>query len=190
MKSKTIAVLNLSETRRDPRVRNVADALAGMGHRAVVVGVRKEVGTPAEKMGGFEILRAPLPRSYTKTRMAEIAKTCPDAGDLIRTLHPDVMDAPGGGRLSHGVHRLRRYLRRTPRRSPKDPAQGSFDPKEEIQRIRVILLWNLALYRQASELSPDAVYCNDLDTLLCGTMLKRNRGIPLVYDAHEIYPEQ
>ena len=52
------------------------------------------------------------------------------------------------------------------------------------------MLINLALYKAAAEIKPGIVHCNDLDTLLTGYMLKLRDDIPLVFDAHEIYPEQ
>ncbi|MEA2493024.1 MAG: hypothetical protein QOJ29_935 [Thermoleophilaceae bacterium] len=48
-------------------------------------------------------------------------------------------------------------------------------------------------YRQAHELAsasaPQACHANDLITLPVGAWLARSAGVPLVYDAHELYPE-
>jgi glycosyltransferase involved in cell wall biosynthesis len=54
---------------------------------------------------------------------------------------------------------------------------------------------NLALYRYRSEelakvvvgLKPDVVHCHDCIALPAGVVVKKALGIPLVYDAHEIY---
>jgi len=54
-----------------------------------------------------------------------------------------------------------------------------------------LLLWQRQAYRQALILNRekrfDVIHCHDFDTLAIGTRLKRKLGLPLVYDAHEIY---
>ncbi len=56
--------------------------------------------------------------------------------------------------------------------------------------LRLRPWWRLA-YRQAlavhREARIDVVHCHDLDTLPTGVWLKRRLGVPLVYDAHEIW---
>ncbi len=56
--------------------------------------------------------------------------------------------------------------------------------------LRLRPWWRLA-YRRAralhEEVPLDAVHCHDLDTLPTGVWLKRRLGLPLVYDAHEIW---
>jgi len=57
--------------------------------------------------------------------------------------------------------------------------------------ISSLLLWQWQAYRHAlamsKRMSLDVLHCHDLDTLAIGAWLKRKLGIPLVYDAHEIY---
>ena len=54
-----------------------------------------------------------------------------------------------------------------------------------------IILWQWRAYRQALILNGKsrfgAIHCHDLDTLGIGIKLKRKLGLPLIYDAHEIY---
>ena len=54
-----------------------------------------------------------------------------------------------------------------------------------------LLLWQRQAYRQALMLNRekrfDVIHCHDLDTLAIGTRLKRKLGLPLIYDAHEVY---
>jgi len=54
-----------------------------------------------------------------------------------------------------------------------------------------LLLWQRQAYRQALALNKeehfDAIHCHNFDTLAIGTRLKRKLGLPLIYDAHEIY---
>jgi len=54
-----------------------------------------------------------------------------------------------------------------------------------------LILWQRQAYRQALMLNKekhfDVIHCHDLDTLAIGARLKGKLGLPLVYDAHEIY---
>jgi glycosyltransferase involved in cell wall biosynthesis len=54
-----------------------------------------------------------------------------------------------------------------------------------------LILWQRQAYRQALALNKekplDVIHCHDFDTLAVGARLKRRLGLPLVYDAHEIY---
>ena len=47
-------------------------------------------------------------------------------------------------------------------------------------------MYRLAIRLHSRERS-SVIHCHDLDTLLAGVALKRRTGLPLVYDAHEIY---
>jgi glycosyltransferase involved in cell wall biosynthesis len=54
-----------------------------------------------------------------------------------------------------------------------------------------LIFWQRQAYRRALVLNKekrfDVIHCHDFDTLSVGTRLKRKLGLPLVYDAHEIY---
>ena len=54
-----------------------------------------------------------------------------------------------------------------------------------------LILWQWHAYRLALVLNKeknfDVIHCHDFDTLAIGTRLKRKLGLPLIYDAHEIY---
>ena len=54
-----------------------------------------------------------------------------------------------------------------------------------------MLLWWQQAYRQALILNKerhfDVIHCSDFDTLAIGTRLKKKLGLPLIYDAYEIY---
>ena len=56
--------------------------------------------------------------------------------------------------------------------------------------FRLHFWWNKG-YKDAFELHKknhfDVVHCHDLDTLSIGTKLKKKFGLPLIYDAHEIW---
>lgn len=46
-----------------------------------------------------------------------------------------------------------------------------------------------ALFRTGVELWPDVVHAHDTDTLAAGAQLAKRVGVPLIYDAHELYPD-
>jgi glycosyltransferase involved in cell wall biosynthesis len=69
-------------------------------------------------------------------------------------------------------------------------AARSRDKRDDFFEIGLALAGNVALFREALTLRPDVIHCNDLDTLLAGFMVKQATGAKLVYDAHEVYPEQ
>ncbi len=48
------------------------------------------------------------------------------------------------------------------------------------------LWWRMA-YREGLRHDFDLVHCHDLDTLQSGVKLKRKKGVPLIFDAHEIF---
>jgi glycosyltransferase involved in cell wall biosynthesis len=54
-----------------------------------------------------------------------------------------------------------------------------------------LLSWQWLAYRKALTLNKvnafNVIHCHDLDTLYIGIRLKRKLGLPLVYDAHEMY---
>jgi len=52
------------------------------------------------------------------------------------------------------------------------------------------LCYRSAFVRQASVLEGDVVQVHDLPTLEAGVEIARQRNVPLVYDAHELYSEQ
>ena len=53
-----------------------------------------------------------------------------------------------------------------------------------------LLACNIQLARKALALKPDIVQSHDLNTLLAGAIVKRQIGIPLVYDSHELFLER
>jgi glycosyltransferase involved in cell wall biosynthesis len=55
----------------------------------------------------------------------------------------------------------------------------------------MLLQWQWRAYKKAVVLNKqdaiDIVHCHDFDTLLSGIWIKKTLGLPLIYDAHEIY---
>lgn len=199
--AKTILLLNLSETSRDPRVRRVGETLAQQGHRVVAINPAFEVQTPSEQHGPIEIRRFPVPQAYGHREMAQLEAHAPEAARIVRGASPEVMDRQL--RRPYYLHRRwhgrgSRLIDRIEHRIGIESARirraydllGPAPEDNEIPRIRSIMVINLELARLAATYRPDVVHANDLDTLLAGLILKLQFGIPLVYDAHEIYPEQ
>jgi glycosyltransferase involved in cell wall biosynthesis len=100
--------------------------------------------------------------------------------------------------MSAAIGRMlpRSRTRFTPRSSPMP------DPARELRRLRTRIYYIVGLLRmqfspaasgfwnyiRASEPKPQVIHCNDLDTLLVGTLAKAQFGCRLVYDAHEYFP--
>jgi len=187
----TVAMFNLNETRRDPRVRRVARSLTSKGFKVIVFGMRIQGMPHRESFEGYEIVRVDIPSSRDKKDMEAFGRVCPEAAEAIRRSNPQVLD------YDCSKHRL--FLSRVRRKLEKsldflspagESGRRSYPLELIILDIRYIMLLNLAMYQAACEFSPSVAHCNDLDTLLCGFMMKTNRKIPLVYDSHEIYTEQ
>jgi len=56
------------------------------------------------------------------------------------------------------------------------------------QLTRLPLFW-LAAWGELGKLRPDVVHCHDLDTLLPGYLFARLHRRPVIFDAHESYPD-
>ena len=200
---KTIVMFNLAETTRDPRVRRIASSLADLDNRVIVIGIKSECKTAHEKYDKFEIVRVNAPHNCKVKKMDKFSDVCPSAAEIIRKCSRQVFSEPLriSIRLKERLKdflkkllgfRLRMKLRRLygGKTNQVEQCNPVFNEHSEIYRIRRTMLINLELYKSALEHNPDIVHCNDLDTLLAGFMLKENYNIPLIFDAHEIFPEQ
>jgi glycogen(starch) synthase len=186
--ARTIAMFNLNDTRRDPRVRRIGRSLINSGHRVIVFEMLGASDAEYDEIDGIEIRRVPVPMRYEAEDMAEFRDLCRAAFDVIARCDAAVAgDRPAWYRnRGHRLATLRGRWRR--RAGDSEPAAAA--APGEIAAIRSIMLINLAIYKSAIEIKPDIAHCNDLDTLLIGYIFKRNHKIPVVFDAHEIYPEQ
>lgn len=185
-----ICVFNLNDTRRDPRVQRISQAMASRGHEVRVFEMQSGDAAAEEMVVGLPVQRVAVPGDYSQAAIAEIERLSPAAGEILHRCDPTVMGAPGVGRFGLRVHLLRQKIAQLRARVSGRAAPAGFDPDLEVAAIRSILLLNLEIYRQAKQYAPTLVYCNDLDTLLAGFMMKAELGVELIYDAHEIYPEQ
>ncbi len=191
MKVHRIAVFNMNETRRDPRVLRVAHLLAELGHTVRVFEMVTSGQPEYDRVGEVEVQRVRVPTDYSRRAIAEIGRACPEAAQLLWSCEPAVLKH-GPTRLTMPLQRVHLGLRRRwrGRRGTAANPSSQVDLTSQVAAIRSIMLVDLALYHAAGAFRPTMAYCNDLDTLLTGYMLKRRLGVGLIYDAHEIYPEQ
>jgi glycogen(starch) synthase len=186
-----IAIFNLNETRRDPRVLRIAGTLQRAGHTVRVFEMRPDGASEHEVVGTIDIQRVLIPQDYSVAAMSVLAREAPKAAEVIEDCHPAVMHFDGRGttlaltasKLKEELNRARCYLQK---KAP--PARRVL--LNEIMAIRSIMLINLELFRAAREFNPTFVIANDLDTLVAAYMVHTEIGSPVLFDAHEVYPEQ
>jgi glycogen(starch) synthase len=183
-----IAMFNLNMTHRDPRVLRMSATLRAQGLRVAVFEMQQNEMPAKEIINGVAVYRVPIPQSYTDADMAEFERVCPAAAQVITKAHPCVY-SKGGSFRGAGLQRAFDWVAR---RRPVESAnyKDARSDWQEVAPIRSIMLVNLAIFKAAEEYAPDVVHCNDLDTLLIGYMFKIKYGSKLIFDAHEIYPEQ
>jgi glycosyltransferase involved in cell wall biosynthesis len=58
-----------------------------------------------------------------------------------------------------------------------------------IKKIKDRTAHDEMLYKRACYYNPDIIHVHDLPQLRAGTLVKKILNIPLIYDAHELYPE-
>ena len=181
-------MFNLNATRRDPRVLRIGRSLVAAGHRVVVFEMLPAGDSEHDRIDGIEIRRVLVPERYEAANMAEFHQVCRPAFDIITQCNRRVARGRAGWYRSaaraYAAARWRLHRRFGHAAPPADRERS------EILGIRSIMLIDLAIYKAAETLRPTLVHCNDLDTLLVGYMFKQNHKMPVVYDAHEIYPEQ
>lgn len=186
-----IAIFNLNETRRDPRVLRVAGSLQKLGHEVRVFEMRLDGLSETERIGNLDICRVPIPNDYSPRAMEALRAASPKAAAVIEACHPAVMrhDTPLMRLSLIKAHFQEEMNRRRCRRlgKPEAPRRNLLS---EILAIRSIMLINLELFKAAKEFGPTFVIANDLDTLLAAYMLSEDLGIRILFDAHEVYPEQ
>lgn len=189
-----IAMYNLADTKRDPRVRRIATALATLGHEVRVFELNPGREPGVEQIEKFTVSRCTAPGRTRLKEMREIEDASPAAAAILDSLDRDVM-RHRAGRVRMTIARGRRAIgRRLGKLRGNNPAEfedlRGGDRLLELRNLRLMMLNSLSLYRGAMAFEPDIVHANDLNTLLAGFMVKQARNIPLVYDAHEIYAEQ
>jgi glycogen synthase len=181
-------MFNLNTTRRDPRVQRIGRSLVGAGHRVVVFEMLIGEDAEHDSIDGLEIRRVPVPVRYDAEDMAELRTVCRRAFDLIADCDSRVVGDDYGPRRYRQPQRIWSALGHHWQR--REPDVLSDEDRRQFLIIRSIMLIDLALYKVAATYRPTLVHCNDLDTLLIGYIFRCNHKLPVIYDAHEIYPEQ
>lgn len=179
----------MNETHRDPRVRRTTRSLLDRGHTARVFELRGGGLPLAETVDGIDIQRVDASDAYHPDRMNEIGRAAPDTARIIARCDPRVLSP----RFRHD-NSLQVLRWKCDRRLEYFKNDRHWDLNQSLEasisQIRRILSFNIDLFRAAIEFEPEVVYANDLDTLVAGHMLHATLGTRIVYDAHEIYPEQ
>src|SRR5579862_5573095 len=101
MRSARIAIFNLNDTRRDPRVRRTTKSLQRAGHQVRVFELGGEGRPAAETIEGFDVERVVEPPDYGDEGMAEVTAASPETARILMACDPAVMGSPG-----RRLHRL------------------------------------------------------------------------------------
>lgn len=159
----------------DARVMKEARSLAGAGHEVRIVAVLDETTARTEERDGFRIVRIERrPPHYRLLRGLRIG-----AGIASRRLERrEQGGGPGRGRLLHLALAPAALLAAALRRALLAP-----------HKPLMFLDYYWRAYRLVRADPPDALHAHDLNTLPVAAALARRTGLPLTYDAHELYPE-
>ncbi|MCA1834719.1 MAG: glycosyltransferase family 4 protein [Actinomycetota bacterium] len=138
------------------------------------------------------LLRNAFVRDARVLREAQALTRAGHDVEVIATMEPDLprRESRDGFRI-HRIDALPPSLTRLAGRpliaSQSVPAKPSARPPALIAlRDRIV---SRRFARAASKVAADAFHAHDLNTLAAGVAAARTRGVPLVYDAHELYSE-
>ena len=166
-----------SELLGDPRAYRSAEALSSNGYRVSVVCLSSKQGP--DHHDGIRIYRIKLIKygEYigklirSPKRHRHGARSARNQKQIVELANADQNSSNTQQRYDSKESNQSRWLR---------------DMRTAIGTIRV----SLALFLRAFKLKADVYHSNDLDTLPAGFLLSRIHSAELVYDAHELYPDQ
>ncbi len=212
-KRQRVAILTFSEVKKDPRIRRAADLIVSRGHDVRVFTLQFDSKEATEDFRGFRIIRLPLSDRYYTVEIDVFRAALKDnLCQVIATLWPDILDRPWWARpesnsVAPYVPSLKQLLAarlrpslpgrvadavfgqaRASHSAPAnylDSAVETRDIADTYWRMQV----SVELFRAVGQWATH-VYANDLDTLFAGVMLKQAHDVCLIYDAHEIWPQQ
>lgn len=210
---KRVAILTFSEVTRDPRIRRAAQLMASRGHTVRVYTFQFESTKAIEDYAGFQIFRLPLV-DFNRLEVSVFAKAMGDLCNVIDFLWPDLLKEPSRAQVFLRV--VRNAIRKRLNPAAVKFALQSMDNFREVllnpnaqvpgAKWNWMPAGNLSLQRDLFEsrhrmqLNVELfsavgawathIYANDLETLFAGVMLKRTYDTCLIYDAHEIWPQQ
>ncbi len=171
-------VLNPGHT--DSRVRREAQALSAAGYRVTVFALAT-ADHPAERIDddGFTIVRLPARSILQRLRRRRLQRAAGPSGRPTSPPPPGSRYRPR--RIARGVWRRLGPLRRAGRRLLRWallPFHAS-SLRNDFRRLAVAA---------AAAIQPDVAHAHDLNTLAAATTLaRRNRGVKVVYDSHELW---
>lgn len=163
-----ILLLVTNEYRDDPRVFRAATAFAEHGRGVTVVALVDDSPHPAcEDDRGVRIHRVAHDSGLFRRIRRRPVKAGAGAGAGAAPLPGS---AGGGPEPPHGP-------------------SARVSITTQVLESAIFLNNNLRWFSRLRRLHPRLVYANDLDTLLTGAMISSLRGVPLVYDSHELFVE-
>jgi glycosyltransferase involved in cell wall biosynthesis len=179
----------------DARVLKEARTLASAGHRVRVVAVLDATTAPEEERDGFRIVRIERnPIHYRLLRAARLAGRLwrrplaaikpaertpqPRSRAVAVALVPLVLLGHGLRLLWRAAAALARWVKAGGRRLMLAP-----------HKPLMFLDYYQRAYRLVRAEPPDALHAHDLNTLPVAAALAKRLRVPLIYDAHELYPE-
>lgn len=157
---KRIVIVALNDILNDPRVQRAAKIGVEGGYDVVVIGLVTPRSTPKEMKDGYKILRFDQRSPFTYWFDEKILKFFKKFSNNKNTQDTIKEDVE---------------------RQESEEDSGYLDYVIELNHI---------LAKKAMDLKPDIIHCNDLDTLLCGKIVKEKTGCKLIYDVHELFCDQ
>ena len=117
----------------------------------------------------------------TDPRVYNEAKSLMSAGHMVTVIACDREGKLPASDTMDSINIIRLKLGLNPRSGFMWPLRFGF----------MLLLWQFKVARYAVNLHKsqgfDVIHCHDFDTLPAGIQIKEKLGLPLIYDAHEIY---
>lgn len=150
---------------------------------------------------GFDLAGQEGSAGLSGPRFAKLRALMVKLGIARMTNELDLEQERRGAELKSGLHRFRskfrlrlkefklRYIKQFWAGTAEKLAQAPTLDPELLADLPEVNLWERALFYRTLYLDPDVIHVHDLPQLLAGVYAKRVLGVPLIYDAHEVYPQ-
>jgi len=172
-----IAMFVFNPAHRDPRVQREASYLAAAGHEVRVYAFWDAALPASEQRDGYQILRFDQRPEWRRTVDEHLLKPFKRKKKAVDMQAPPRLEPPPLRPATRPCQPPQRWL----------PAESSPEERKHRQYVRRI---NRIWARQAESWQPDVCHAHDLDTLEAAAWAARACGAALIYDSHEIWPEQ
>ena len=163
---------------RDPRVQREASYLAAQGHQVRVFAFWDAALPAREERDGYEIVRFDQRPEWRRVVDEHLLKP-------LKRKKKKAASNEAPPRLEPPALRPPTRPCQPPRRQL--PAESSAEERKHRQYVRRI---NRIWAQQAEHWRPEVCHAHDLDTLEAAAWAAEACGATLVYDSHEIWPEQ